>query len=192
MRWAASTSGYQPSSQPRASLPGAKNANCRPASRSASGSDGSALALMAARTSGGLGAWPTLAATRQTARTSSGRSVASMRATRLPKAWPTTSAGPLRSCSITAATSAARSCRSIPVIGPRLCPIPRGSGRKTRKSGLRQPQPDHIEIGGAAAERRQQDREGPSPCARISICVSPRTMTVRVTACAATFLPLFR
>ena len=109
MRWAASTSGCQPVSQTRASLPGAKNTNCMALMRASSGASMSALMRIAARTSGGLGLWPTLAATRLTARTSSGRAVASIRATRLPKAWPTTNAGPLPSCSITAAMSAARS-----------------------------------------------------------------------------------
>jgi hypothetical protein len=42
--------------------------------------------LITARTCGGLGALPILAATSAVARTRSGRSVASMRATRLPKA----------------------------------------------------------------------------------------------------------
>ena len=50
---------------------------------------------------------PAEAAASTTPRTKSGRSVASIRATKFPKAWPTTTTGPLPSCSITAATSAA-------------------------------------------------------------------------------------
>jgi hypothetical protein len=42
------------------------------------------------------------------------------------EAWPTTTAGPLRSCSITTAMSAAKSCSVKPVMGPLLAPMPRG------------------------------------------------------------------
>ena len=51
-RSAASTSGCQPSSHTRASLQGAKNANCSALMRSASGSVGSALLRIASRTFG--------------------------------------------------------------------------------------------------------------------------------------------
>ena len=90
MRWASLAAGCQPSSQIEASWPGAKKVDWIYGSRSAGGSDRSPLLPTAMLSSGGYCFEAAAAIT--TPRTKAGWSVAVMRATQFPYAWPTSTA----------------------------------------------------------------------------------------------------
>ena len=86
--------------------------------------------------------------------------VASIRATRLPKAWPTTKAGPLPSCSITAAMSAARSSSVDALPGSGALADAARLRPQHAKAGRGEPLGDRVEVrrrrGRATAAARSQ------------------------------------
>src|SRR5262247_758885 len=69
----------------------------------------------------------------------------------------------------------------MPLIGPWLCPMPRGCGCSTRKAAAA----SRSAIASKSAAPRPSEGNStigwPCPCASTSICTSPRVTIVRVT-----------
>src|SRR5690348_8809394 len=78
----------------------------------------------------------------------------------------------------------------MPLIGPRLAPMPRGCGRSTRNPSAA----SLCAIRSKSSAPRPRDGSstisGPAPSSSTSICTSPREITERLTCASALIVPV--